>query len=386
MKKLPLLLFLTWLSACYSPDPYETAGSNAEKNESATADFGTVFEVNGGHQICNPSVTMDEKNYPASMLWLNFSGTLAVDAPDGFSTTKVGEHDRLTISDTAGHVLWFLMKTSVPDVKCEFQDPEWSADGGFVVALGGSDAEGSQGCDELEYRMFAARLSDSKTIFLGDIVAEDANPHLWVGNASTSADSLDSIAQFFGTSEVKLVYLASSGNLAYIDYAKSDKPVELKAPEGVSGNLLDSPLISPDGKFIVFDMISTSYSWKSYVQELSENSLPVEIEKLDGMISNPVFPHWWKLGDRSFIVWTEFAEGLSYLNKSDLTNSSTWDRSLGRTVMREVSLTAGAPKDVAVDWIGDIREIAPVPLIGGRSPSGHFVSTGTNNGYLLYIP
>ena len=54
--------------------------------------------------------------------------------------------------------------------------------------------------------------------------------------------------------------------------------------------------------------------------------------------------------------------------------------------MREVTVTAGAPSDVAVEWNGDVREIAPVPLIGGRSPSGHFVSTGTNNGYMLYIP
>lgn len=385
MKKIPLLVLLTWLAACYSPDPYEASGSNNSKNESAKSDFGTVYEVNGGHQICNPSVTMNEKDFPASMLWLNFSGTLSIaDAPDGFTTTKVGEHDRLTISDTAGHVLWYLMRDSVPNVECEFQDPEWSADGDFVVALAGKNMEGSRGCDDIEYRIFAARLSDSKTLYLTDVVPSEANPHVWVGNAP--ADSSDTLSQFFGSSEVKLVYLAESGNLAYIDYAKSSKPVELKAPAGAAGNLLDNPMISPDGNFIVFNMINTSYSWTSYVQELSENAEPVEIQKLDGMISNPVFPHWYKLGERLFIIWAEFAEGNSYLNKSDLTNSSTWDKSLGRTAMREVSLTAGAPNDVAVDWIGDVREVAPVPLIGGRSPSGHFVSTGTNNGYLLYIP
>ena len=54
--------------------------------------------------------------------------------------------------------------------------------------------------------------------------------------------------------------------------------------------------------------------------------------------------------------------------------------------MREISVTAGAPNDVALAWNGDVREIAPIPLIGGRSPDGHFIASGTNNGYLLYIP
>ena len=104
------------------------------------------------------------------------------------------------------------------------------------------------------------------------------------------------------------------------------------------------------------------------------------------MLSNPVFPHWWNFNGRCFVVWAEFASGNSYLNKSDLLKESTWNGSVGRTAMREVSVNASAPSDISVEWIGDVREIAPVPLVGGRSPSGHFVSTGTNNGYLLYIP
>ena len=93
MKKLALLAFV-FLASCYSPEQYE--GKMASGNIAADSEFGTVYEVNGGKQICNPSVTMDAERYPGAMLWLNFSGTLNVNETEGFTTTKVGEHDRLT--------------------------------------------------------------------------------------------------------------------------------------------------------------------------------------------------------------------------------------------------------------------------------------------------
>lgn len=385
MKKLWILWGIFCLAACYSPEQYEA--SSTTSNLTAQSEFGTLYEINGGKQICNPSVTMDEKNFPASMLWLNFSGTLNVsDVPKGFATSKVGEHDRLTISDTAGKVLWFLMKDSVPGVTCEFQDPEWTTSGDFVVALAGFNAKGSKGCDDVEYGILAVRLSDSKTFFLVDSgLNESASPHLWV-DGENDDDGEDSLSEFFGTDKVKLVYVDTLGNLVYVDYAKGEKPVKLVAPEQAKGKLLDGPMISPDGRFVAYDLLESSFSWSSYVQELAADSRPLEVEKTAGMLSNPVFPHWWKFEDRLFLVWTEFSSGNSYLNKNDLTHSGTWDASIGRTAMREISVTAGAPSDVAVEWIGDIRQIAPVPLIGGRSPSGHFVATGTNNGYMLYIP
>lgn len=385
MKKTFLLYFLAMLAACHSPERYEARENSG--SESGGSDFGTIYDVNGGHQICNPSVTMDERNFPASMLWLNFSGTLNVtDAPKDFSVNRVGEHDRLTISDTAGRVLWFLMTDSVPGADCEFQDPEWAADGRFVVALGGFNAKGSKGCDDIEYGIFAARLSDNATFFLVDsAIGEYGDPHLWVGEPAETGDSASFLEKFFGTRNVKLVYSDGSG-LVYVDYAKSEKPVRLFHPDSVPGSELGNPLISPDGKFVVYHRLASSYEWNSYVQELSPDSKPVEIGKTDGMLSNPVFPHWWSFNDRLYVVWAEFAAGNSYLNKNDLLKESTWDASVGRTAMREISVTAGAPRDVSVELLGNVREIAPVPLIGGRSPEGHFVSTGTNNGYLLYIP
>ena len=70
MKKYLTAISFALLAGCYSPEQYEASTS---KNQMADSDFGTLFEINGGMQICNPSVTQDEENYPASMLWLNFS-------------------------------------------------------------------------------------------------------------------------------------------------------------------------------------------------------------------------------------------------------------------------------------------------------------------------
>ena len=68
------------------------------------------------------------------------------------------------------------------------------------------------------------------------------------------------------------------------------------------------------------------------------------------------------------MLWTEFTStGGGYYNKVDLKEMSAQDGSVGRTVMREIRLTAGAPSDIAVEWVGENREIAPVPMIGGRS-------------------
>ena len=73
-------------------------------------------------------------------------------------------------------------------------------------------------------------------------------------------------------------------------------------------------------------------------------------------------------------------------NKSDLADASVQDGSMGRTVMREVRLVAGAPADIAVEWVGENRVVASVPMMGGRSPDGKFLATGTDKAFLLKLP
>jgi len=388
----PLLLAI---SACvYEPEQF-VASESENSDSSLGSDMGNLFAVNSGKQICNPSVSQDTANYPASMLWLNFGGTLKVNAPDSvYTTNRVVQHDRLSVSDTSGNVLWYLMRdTEAGD--CQFQDPEWSTHPNFIVALRAFDVKGSPACENLDYGMFAVRMGDKgKFYFYEEGMSEFATPHLWVDPAavkdtseSSKADS--TVEGFFGTEKVRLVYVDKKDQLVFIDFANGGKKkaMTLEKPADVDGWMMDSPLISPDGNFVVYNMINSSMTgWKSFVQELSKNSKPVEIEKVSGMMSEPVQPHWFKFGNRLFVEWTEFPQGSQFVNKNDLGESSVQDGSAGRTAMREISLVADAPADLALEWKGDVVELAPVPLIGGRSPDGRFLATGTNNGYLLELP
>ena len=104
------------------------------------------------------------------------------------------------------------------------------------------------------------------------------------------------------------------------------------------------------------------------------------------MMSDPAQPHWFEFKGRLFVLWAEFPSGSQMLNKADLANESVQDGSAGRTVMRELRLTPDAPSDLAFEWIDAAREIAPIPMTGGRSPDGKFLATGTNPAFLLKLP
>lgn len=384
------------LSACvYEPEQFVESekGENSNSNNSVT-DMGTLYAVNDGKQICNPSVSQDPKNYPASMLWLNFGGTLKVKASDSvYTTSKVVQHDRLSVSDTSGKVLWYLMRdTEAGD--CQFQDPEWSTHPNYIVALRAFNSKGESGCKEsdMDYGMFAVRMSDKKKFFFyNKEMSEFATPHLWVetGAEPDTAAAESTVDGFFGTNQVRLVYVNKKDEIVFVDYANGGTKgaKTLKKPSGVDGWMMDSPMISPDGNYVVYNMINSSMTgWKSFIQELSGNSKPIEIEKSPGMISEPVQPRWFTYAERLFVMWTEFPQGSQFVNKNDLSEVSVQDGSAGRTVMREVSVATGAPADLAFAWAGDMIEIAPIPMIGGRSPDGRFVATGTNLGFLLELP
>ena len=386
---LTALSLLFALSACvYEPEQFTEDDS---KGNSGT-DISSLYAVNEGKQICNPSVSQDPENYPASMLWLNFGGTLKVKAPDSvYTTSKVVQHDRLSVSDTSGKVLWYLMRdTEAGD--CQFQDPEWSTHPNFIVALRAFDSKGSKACESLDYGVFAVRMADKKKFFFYDKdMSEFATPHLWVNPDAVRDSSADDskIEGFFGTNEVRLVYVNKKDQIVFVDFANGgkEKAVTLKVPSGVDGWMMDSPMISPDGKYVVYNMINSSMTgWKSFIQELSKNATPVEIEKLTGMMSEPVQPRWFSFADRLFVVWTEFPQGSQFVNKNDLSEVSVQDGSAGRTAMREIRLSANAPADLAFEWLDNVKEIAPIPMIGGRSPDGFYLATGTNLGFLLKLP
>ena len=390
MKKIFEFLLPALLVACYSPDPFE-AETTEDTATQQSSKIGTLFHVNGSEQICNPSVSNDMENYPASMLWLNFSGKLDVNAPDSIYTTKrVRQHDRLTVSDTAGNVNWYLM-VDKDEGECQFQDPEWSTHGGFIVSLRGYDKSGKTSCDNLDFGIFAVRMADKKKFWFYDKnIQEEATPHLWVDPSAVpdtgAADS--TVKGFFGTDKVRLTYVSKDDEIVFVDFAKGglSKAKKLKKPAGRESWKIDSPLISPDGKFVVYNM-KKSGTWEAYIQELSASSNAIKIERTKDMMSEPAQPHWFEFGGRLFVLWTEFTstEG-GYFNTIDLNESSAQDGSVGRTVMREIRLTAGAPKDIFMEWVGGNIELAPIPMIGGRTPDGKFLATGYKYAYLLKLP
>jgi len=399
MKKFIITAFsaLLGLTACvYEPEQFEAPESGSKKPAASTeSDFGVLFPINEGKQICNPSVSQDPVNYPASMLWLNFSGKLNVNSRDSAFTTKVVQHDRLTVTDTSNTVRWFLMRDASAG-ECQFQDPEWSTHANFIVALRAYDVDGRTACENLDYGIFAVRMQDKKKFwFYEKEIGEFATPHVWVSSdavVDTTADA-STIEGFFGTKDVRLVYVNSKDEIVYIDMSSGDlkKAIDgakvLKKPSDVDGWMMDSPLISPDGNFVVYNMINSSMTgWNSYVQELSDQSKPVMIPVTDDMAASPVQPHWFKFGERTFVTWAEFPQGSQFVNKNDLTNPSIQDGSAGRSAMREISLNSKAPSDLKIQWVGDVYELAPIPMIGGRSPDGFFLATGTNNAYVLQLP
>ena len=398
-KKLLLLGLWTFaLMACYSPDPFQAESMDDGKQKNESSDIGKIFSVNGSNQVCNPSISQDTVNFPASMLWLNFQSDLKVKSPDTtvytIAKAKVKQHDRLTVSDTAGVVKWYLMR-DLSKGECQFQDPEWSTHPDYIVSLRGQNFDGGKGCpDVLDYGIFAVRTADkAKFWFFDKGIIETATPHLWVNPAAKfdKDGDISTVEGFFGTNDVRLTYVDgdnnSSQHIVFIDFANGGKAkaVKLKKPKDRLDWGVESPMISPDGNFVVYAMENNASTWESYIQELSEDAEPIKIERTKDMVSDPSQPHWFEFGGRLFVIWAEF-KSTGYYNTVDLKESSAQDGSVGRTVMREIRLTAGAPKDIFMEWVGGNIELAPIPMIGGRTPDGKFLATGYKYAYLLKLP
>ncbi len=410
MKKKSLFLGLWSLTffACYSPDPFEAESSDDNSNTNTSSEMGKLFSVNGGYQICNPSASQDTVNYPASMLWLNFSGTLNVKAPDtNYTLKRVVQHDRLTVSDTANNVKWYIMRDTSAG-ECQFQDPEWSTHPNFIVALRGYDVDGSKACENLDYGIFAVRMSDKKRFwFSKKEIPEEATPHLWVAPSAKVDEKGDpsTINGFFGTDSVMLTYVDENQNIQVVDYTyygTKDKPktYKLKKPSNRKNWKIDSPLISPlNGNIVVYNMYENSTTWEAYIQYIDDNSEPFKIERTKDMMSEPAQPHWYLpprirkeyVSDEGiptmfdsyatlYVVWAEFPAGSQMLNKNDLTKESVQNGSVGRTVKRKINTFA------SLEWLEDNIEIAPIPMTGGVTPDAKFLATGTNKAYLLKLP
>ena len=259
-----------------------------------------VFPINGTRQICNPSISMDTVNFKGCMLWLNFSGELAVKVlPDmsGFDL-YAEQHDRLIISDTSNTVRWFMGREEfgAPEYE-ELQDPEWTTHPHYINCLLSSQVRKNWSCVAVH------TLSKKFLRMSNENLDETSTPHIWINENSafigdTSAIRFDStgfvskesVLSFFGTSDVKLVFSKNDGarlSLYYVDFNISSSPVQLQRPADKPLYDLESALISPDGKWIVFNAYSSNTDYHCYIQELRPGSKPMLFQ------SNAMDPHWW---------------------------------------------------------------------------------------------
>lgn len=350
-----------------------------------------IFLVNGNRQICNPSISIDTVNFKGCMLWLNFSGELAVNVPSDMSGFDLyaRQHDRLTISDTSNTVRWFMSREQFgAQISEELQDPEWTTHPHFINCLLSSQVRKNWSCIAIH------TLSKKFLRMSNENLNETSTPHIWINensvfNGDTSAIRFDSsgfickesVQSFFGTQDVKLVFSRKEGvslSLYYVDFNNSSSPVQLQRPADKAAYDLESTLISPDGKWIAFNAYHSNTDYHCYIQELRAGSKPILFQ------SNAMDPHWWyHPANKSevYLIYTEIPGG--YIVSQDLSDPDFLSGSAGVTYRQAVSLYPGYSGITSFSRKGNPEVIVRLPLKGGWSPDGAYLCTGYDRAYLV---
>jgi hypothetical protein len=373
--------------------PYEPDVQQQPVSGGAHDSTSHIYATNGNEQICNPSVSPNQAFFPASMLWLNLGGNLNVTIPQGwaaqYSQVAGSAHDRLTVTDTSNTVRWFLMKPAF--VLGEIQDPEWSTHPNFVAFSGEIGGGKWDGC--------IAKLSDKSILqFNKEKLCASSTPHVWVPDDSSAIPEPDTnatasvfspsgiswgadgmvdsatVRAYFGTRDVKFVFCNQVGaalTIYYADYADSNgAAIALPKPSGREDWLCESPLISPDGKWIVFNCKNTPQC-ESYLQKLEPGATPILIS------AKAAEPHWYVNDSTWYVLYSSVLGPIS----NDLANAPE-DGTIGTTYVQKVNLsqaTAGVPSWLVFD--GDPKPLVKLPFQGGLTRDGRCLATGYQYGY-----
>jgi hypothetical protein len=174
---------------------------------------------------------------------------------------------------------------------------------------------------------------------------------------------------FIGTTEVKLAYvLKDNGHqtVYYFDNTDTSRThKKLKKYAGYEDFDADSPLISPDGSFVAYDLRQATSIHGAYIQKLDPDAPPVLID------ANGTEPHWW--------VDTTVLPHQVYVIYSDLVLNPNLNQGNGHTYKRKVSLSGnGSAQDAAV-------AIAPYPMNGGMSKDGNYICSGYTRAAFFYL-
>ncbi len=400
----PLTGLLISIFACigcdfpYSPQKQPRPDNGAFSQDSTPIlGAGRLYTINGNFQACNPSISQNP-SFPACMLWLNLD-QVSVTVPDslsGYSTRNVESHDRLTITDTANTVRWYMMRGEI-ETKGELQCPEWSTHADYIACLVGVILS--------PYSGFAVRISDKKTLKIcNNSLAEFSAPHFWLPDSARPGiiDAVpaydtagfvtkDFVQRFFGTVQFKFVstVIPGDGTLSYVDYSLpgDPAPVQLPKPKGKENAYCASPLISPDGNWVAYHCFKNSSQgnyYSSYIQRLRPGSTAVLIAE------GASDPHWWvdPYSDRReyFIVYT-MTKG-KYQTDYDFADPTVEAGALaGATCLQPL---AGSVQEVpdflqslAIDATSQPRVIARLPFKGGLSQDGRFLCTSYTYSYIM---
>jgi hypothetical protein len=385
-----ILFIILQCGMIYSPEPQQLTGEL--KNVSTST--GTIFSVNRSCQICNPSIG-PEGVFSGCMLWLNFGGDLNVKVPAtmaGYTTDRanVRQHDRLTISDTTNTVRWYIMRDAL-GVSGQIQDPEWSTDKDYVICLGDDK-------NDNVWSGHVVRLSDKAHVKVSDgNMVETSTPHLWIAPSAIQVKNVSTplysdarggfadaaaIHAFFGTDSVKIVYAVKQNGLTlrFIDFCTPDpKPVQLQKPEGRSTWDVESPLISPDGRWVVFNCIGQGV-YESYIQRLDEHAMPILLA------NNAADPHWWIHPEfkTTHIVYAMINGG--YFTIEDYSDPSLSNGLIGSTYKQEIRIASSKlPAHASFAPVGEPENIASLPFKGGLSHDGKYLCTGYGYGFILSL-
>lgn len=354
--------------------------------------------INPMRQICNPSASQDTVNFKGCMLFLNLGGVISVNVPakwkSEYNVIADNPHDRLTIVDTNNSVRWFLKKPSFI-TEYEIQDPEWTVNADYITFLGDNDDQSSG---------YVVRLSN-KTIFKfnNQNLHPTSTPHMWkrpdvsstidtlanpiLFSANIIYDSLtgmadkNSLINYFETDSI--IFTFSKKNTAgflsiqYINYSDTvPSLISLNRPEKREDFHLESPLISPDGKWVLFNCKKGILACEAYVQCLNKDSKPILIH--EGMAAEP---HWWKspgTNDCYIIFCTKVGP------IEELYENVKNDGTLGYTLIRKFNPSVTS----SIQWLSLLEKetiLSQLPFQGGLSPDGHFLVTGYQYGYIYKL-
>lgn len=389
--KFLIIISLLVICGCefgYEPNEVPDITDNNNNQDQASGDF-KIFEINKNKQICNPSISQNEDSYPGCMLWLGFSGDLNVNTSQvtGYDL-PARMHDRLTISDTSNNVKWFLKNTDIGlERSDELQDPEWATHPDYVVFLANNASK---------FDGVVARISDKAYLKLTkNSLNVDATPHLFVPDSAKSAQQPASpeyysngfvkkeyVETFFGTDQVKYVYTKPVNGLTIycIDYSEDiPEPFQLQKPEGKDNWNCESPLISNDGNWIVYNCYNQG-SKIPYFQKLNSASTPKKVA------DEGYAPHWWKdpFTEDHYIIYTQL-EGDIFVT-ADLTTESASEGAEGATYKVRLTGTMGdVPTHMGPNVTNDITVVCKLPMKGGLSRSGNYICTGYDKAYIVFL-